>query len=561
MKLRYFIVPMALAALVGTTSCSDFLTEDPKGQVTPTGFFDSQKSLDAAVNALYYNVQQSQCNSNPMIVQCQGSDITSTTGSNKGAYLSADAFEVPTDTKGLQWLWAWQYTIIQASNLIIDNAASVPVAQQNINEALGQAYFWRAYAYFQLVRVFGPLPVNLHNVPDNNTTPLTDVAGIYSLIEADLIAAEKCNLPGSYSDQNKSVNGMNVYITAQAVKSLQAAVYMNMAGFPLNKDGYYEKAADAAYAVYEGVKNGTYNNSLCASWADVYSYGNNHSRENVVAMVYRDVTGGWSNFDSQLSSCHQLGTVEGGWGDLLPERHFWAQFPEGPRKDYVYAKQLRYAEGVTYDWWATTDGQAYDGTNAVNSAYRPMFVGFTVNADAAGQPAKAPFDYTAPFWGGMCINKTHQIIRLSEVYCWLAESAARSGKHIDAGEDALRQVMARAYTTVPAITDMATQALKEHGYEVAGNACALVTRRADEFRTNTLEEAWAYRHGPQDAVLVPKGTLTHSVGPDGQPFTYELPADLKLKENMDVNAQWNGLNSIYQIYPPKESEKNPNLKR
>lgn len=562
MKLKYFIAPLALAAMAAFSSCSDFLTEDPKGQVTPTGFFDSQKSLDAAVNALYFNVQQSQCNSNPLIVQCQGSDITSTTGSNKAAYLSADAFEVPTDTKGLQWLWKWQYNIIQAANLIVDNASTVPVAQEKINEALGQAYFWRAYAYFSLVRVFGPLPVNQHNEPDNNQTTLTDVEGVYALIEADLIAAEKCNLPGSYSEQNKAINGMNIFITAQAVKALQAAVYMNMAGFPLNKDGYYEKAADAAHAVYQGVKNGSYNNSLCADWADVYSYANNHSRENIVSMVYRDVTGGWSNFDSQLSSCHQLGTLDGGWGDLLPERHFWALFPDGPRKDYTFAKQLRYADGVTYDWWATKDGEPYNGSNAVFAAYRPMFVAFTVNADpATGEPAKAPYDYKAPFWGGMCINKTHQIIRLSEVYCWLAECAGRTGKYVNEGRDALQQVMARAYTTAPAITDLTAQAIKEHGYEVAGNACALVTRRADEFRTNTLKEAWEYRHGPQNDVLVPAGTLTHSVDADGNPFTYTLKQDLRLKENMDVSSSWNDLNSIYQIYPPKETEKNPNLKR
>ena len=41
-----------------------------------------------------------------MIVQCQGDDVTSTTGSNKGAYLSADAFESPSDTKGLEGTWS-----------------------------------------------------------------------------------------------------------------------------------------------------------------------------------------------------------------------------------------------------------------------------------------------------------------------------------------------------------------------------------------------------------------------------------------------------------------------
>ena len=45
-------------------------------------------------------------------------------------------------------------------------------SQEEINIALGQGY-WRAFAYFNLVRVFGPLPMNLHNLPDNNLTPLS----------------------------------------------------------------------------------------------------------------------------------------------------------------------------------------------------------------------------------------------------------------------------------------------------------------------------------------------------------------------------------------------------
>lgn len=568
MKLKHIILPVACVAALASTSCNDFLTEDPKGQVTPVGFFDSQKSLDAAVNALYFNVQQSQCNSNPLIVQCQGSDMTSTTGSNKAAYLSADAFEVPTDTKGLEFLWKWQYNIIQAANLIVDNADKVPVARENINEALGQAYFWRAYAYFSLVRVFGPLPVNMHNKADNNTTPLTSVEEIYKLIEEDLTAAEACNLPAKYTAENKAVDGMNIFITEQAVKSLATAVYMNMAGYPLNKTEYYAKAADKAKEVVDGIDSGKYPNALCADWADVYSYGNNHSAENIVSMVYRDVTGGWSNYDSQLSSCHQMGSVSGGWGDFLAERHFWAQFPEGPRKDYVFAKQLRYSDDVTVDWWATKDGEVYneksgDDNNAVFSDYRPMYVAFTVNTDANGQPAKAPYDYKAPFWGGMCINKTHQIIRASEVYCWFAEAATRAGVYAGEARAALEKVQARAYAdpTTADNSDLAAAAVREHSFEVAGNACALVTVRADEFRTNALEQVWAYRHGAQNAVLVPAGTLTHSVDADGNAFTYELKADLKLKENMNVTAAWDGANSIYQIYPPKETEKNPNLKR
>lgn len=561
-----------LAASLTAASCSDFLTEDPKGQLTPETFFKTQSDLDQSVDALYSLVQDLQCNSNSMIVKCQGDDVTSTTGTNKAAYLSADAFETPTDTKGISRTWSAMYSIVKAANLIIENASKVSTTQDEINIALGQAYYWRAYAYFELVRVFGPVPINLNNDASNTKASPNSVEEVYNQIVKDLIAAEQCNLPAKYTVSKRSIDGQNIWVSAQAVKATLAAVYLNMAGYPLNKTENYALAAAKAKEVIDGVEAGTYDQALLADWNKVYSYGMNHHNETILGIDYNSTPGGWSNQDSQISSCHQFTTIDGGWGDFLAERHFWKNFPDGARKDAVYAKQI-YASGNTVDWWATTDGEAYtkneDGTtNAVISDFRPMFVGFTVN-DNAGSPAVDDYDYTKPFWGGMCVNKRHQLIRYSEVLCWYAEAAARAGQDLAAAKAALKQVRARAYADQTKVAEvdamsadqLAEAAYTEHGYEVAGNVLGMVTRRDDEFRMNRLKEAHDFRAGEQDEVLVPAGTLTHSVDAQGNPFTYTLKADVKMKENMPVTVAWKDAESIYHMYPPTEVEQNPNLKR
>lgn len=561
-----------LAASLTAASCSDFLTEDPKGQLTPETFFKTQSDLDQSVDALYSLVQDLQCNANSMIVKCQGDDVTSTTGTNKAAYLSADAFETPTDTKGISRTWSAMYSIVKAANLIIENASKVSTTQDEINIALGQAYYWRAYAYFELVRVFGPVPINLNNDASNTKASPNSVEEVYNQIVKDLIAAEQCNLPAKYTVSKRSIDGQNIWVSAQAVKATLAAVYLNMAGYPLNKTENYALAAAKAKEVIDGVEAGTYDQALLADWNKVYSYGMNHHNETILGIDYNSTPGGWSNQDSQISSCHQFTTIDGGWGDFLAERHFWKNFPDGARKDAVYAKQI-YASGNTVDWWATTDGEAYtkneDGTtNAVISDFRPMFVGFTVN-DNAGSPAVDDYDYTKPFWGGMCVNKRHQLIRYSEVLCWYAEAAARAGQDLAAAKAALKQVRARAYADQTKVAEvdamsadqLAEAAYTEHGYEVAGNVLGMVTRRDDEFRMNRLKEAHDFRAGEQDEVLVPAGTLTHSVDAQGNPFTYTLKADVKMKENMPVTVAWKDAESIYQMYPPTEVEQNPNLKR
>lgn len=555
------------ASLLLTTSCSDFLTEDPKGKLTPESFYSNQEELDMGVYALYQRVQAYQCNSNPMIIDCQGDDATSTTGSNKAAYLSADAFETPADAKGVEQRWSRLYKVIDAANTIIANASNAETTQEEINIALGQAYYWRAFSYFKLVRTYGALPLNLDNVPDNNTKELTSVEGVYEQILSDLTTAEGYNLPAKYTGDNRSYNGVNVYVSAQAVKATLAAVYMSMAGYPLNKTEYYAQAAAKAKEVIDGVEGGTYDQSLLSDWDEVYSYGNNHHNETILGIEYRNYYGGWSEGDSQFSSCHQVQSLSG-WGDFLAERRYWKNYPDGPRKDAVYAKQYLTNQGNNVDWWATKDGRPYDGSNAVISEYRPMFVSFTVNKDDNG-PIVGAYDYTKPFWSGMCIDKRHQLIRYSEVLCWYAEAAARAGQDLTAAKKALKQVRQRAYSDASAVsavdamsaTQLAEAAYNEHGYEVAGYVLAMVTRRDDQFRTETLKDAYDYRTGSQSEVLVPAGTLTHSQDADGNAFTYTTTEDVKVKEGMEVTAAWQGENSMYQEYPPTEVEKNPNLKR
>ena len=67
MKNKIVLGCFIAASMLAMPSCSDFLTENPKGKLTPENFFSNQNELDMSVYALYAKVQASQCNSNPMI--------------------------------------------------------------------------------------------------------------------------------------------------------------------------------------------------------------------------------------------------------------------------------------------------------------------------------------------------------------------------------------------------------------------------------------------------------------------------------------------------------------
>lgn len=553
MKTKIILSCLVATTLV-STSCSDFLTEDPKGQLTPSNFFVSQDALEASVYSLYAKVNGTQTYTNMMYPQWQGDDMTANPGSNKQAVAELDGFSANNNNKGVQDAWSKHYTVIKAANLILNNAGDTPVSETEVNIALGQAHFWRAYAYYYMVRIFGPLPLVKTADELSNDIQLSSVEDVYKLIVDDLKAAEGM-LPTSYSTAPRNHDGVDAYVTKQAVQATLSAVYMSMAGYPLNKGAeYYALAAAKAKEVID--KEAQYGFYLDSEWSHVYSMGHNYNKETVLGIDYSPVVD-WAT-DSQLSSCNRFDSLgDAGWGDSWGEIAFWKRFPEGPRKNAVYAPKITFQDAnyritKAVDWWELDN----DGKPVV-SEYHPMFTIFTTNCDAGGAELAQPYDYTQPNYTGMCNGHRHRVIRYSEVLLWYAESAARAGESdLNLAKQCLKRVRQRAVTdyesvalsdgSVVKIDDMNASQLAEacymeHGWEVAGYWVAMVTRRSDEFRMNELKKNFDYRVANPEIEVAP---------------------GFKAKESVTVvKSTWAGDNSIYIPYPDTEVEKNPNLNR
>lgn len=554
MNSKLYILGIMLTAGLTASSCSGFLDEDPKGLQTPDNYYSSQAALDAGVYAIYQKVNQTQSWTNPMYPQWQGDDITANPGSNKQACAELDAFKVSSNNKGVKDAWTLHYTLIKACDELIKHVNDPETSDTERGIALGQALYWRAYAYFYLVRVFGPVPVvGDPDVVDYNV-PLSSVEDVYKLIVDDLKQA-KTLLPTGYTEAPRHHDGVDAYVTQQAVESTLSAVYMAMAGYPLNKGAeYYKLAADEAKAVID--KESDYGFYLEPDWRDVYSVGSNYNKATILGIDYSPIYGSWYN-DSQLTSCCRFeGLGDGGWGDAWGEIKFWRAYPDGPRKDAVYAPKITFedADGnivKTVDWWARTA----DGKKEVD-AYHPMFAIFTTNADASGNELKQPYDYTKRNYRGMTNGARHRVVRYSELLLWYAESAARSGaSDLTLAKQCLKRVRQRACNdpehvtlgdgTVVSIDAMTAAQLAEacyieHGWEVAGNWTAMVTRRSDELRMGALKDNFDFRLANPDQTIV-----------DG----------ITAKESVVVSGTWQGDASIYAPYPDTEVEKNPNLKR
>lgn len=565
-KLLYTGCFMA-ASLLSLTSCGDFLDEDPKGQLNPETFYTIEDDYTAGVNTLYDKVNQTQSWTNPMYPQWQGDDITANPGSNKQACAALDAFDSDGANKGVTEAWTQHYAVIKTANLIIEGSEKFPGDKAKIATALGNAHFWRAYSYYYLVRVFGKLPIiTKTNIEQFDAQP-SEIEKVYELIVQDLKDAIN-ELSTGYDKEPARLFGVDVWATKQAAQSTLAAVYMSMAGYPLNKGTeYYKHAAELAKDVI--TNNGTYGFILNPDWKEVYSMGNNYNMETVLG-INNDAKGWWDH-DSQLSSCCRFeGLGDGGWGDAWGEIAFWKRYPEGPRKNAIYAPKVTFQETITEKigdkevkkdkiskavyWW-----ELDNNGKPVVDAYHPMFTIFTVNADEKGNMLKQPYDYMGINYKGMVNDRRHNLIRYSEVLLWYAESAARAGlSDLTEAKKCLKQVRSRAVTDVENVTlgdgttvkidnmsaaQLAEACYIEHGWEVAGNWVSMVTRRSDELRMDELKKNFEYRVANAPIVVAKEG---------GKEYT--------AKESVTVKGAWSE-DRIYCPYPTTDGEKNPNLKR
>ena len=553
------------ASMLSLTSCGDFLDEDPKGQLNPDTFYTIEDDYTAGVNTLYDKVNQTQSWTNPMYPQWQGDDITANPGSNKQACAALDAFDSDGANKGVTEAWTQHYAVIKTANLIIEGSEKFPGDKAKIATALGNAHFWRAYSYYYLVRVFGKLPIiTKTNIEQFDAQP-SEIEKVYELIVQDLKDAIN-ELPTGYDKEPARLFGVDVWATKQAAQSTLAAVYMSMAGYPLNKGTeYYKLAAELAKDVI--TNNGTYGFILNPDWKEVYSMGNNYNMETVLG-INNDAKGWWDH-DSQLSSCCRFeGLGDGGWGDAWGEIAFWKRYPEGPRKNAIYAPKVTFQETITEKigdkevkkdkiskavyWW-----ELDNNGKPVVDAYHPMFTIFTVNADEKGNMLKQPYDYMGINYKGMVNDRRHNLIRYSEVLLWYAESAARAGlSDLTEAKNCLKQVRSRAVTDVENVTlgdgttvkidnmsaaQLAEACYIEHGWEVAGNWVSMVTRRSDELRMDELKKNFEYRVANAPIVVAKEG---------GKEYT--------AKESVTVKGTWSE-DRIYCPYPTTDGEKNPNL--
>ncbi len=303
MKTVNYILMIAMIGGI-VASCDDFLQVDMKGQYTSESFFNSRENAIYATTGIYNSLYGSTL----WIFGDVASD-DAVKGGNAGDQADIndiDDFTASADNGVLNTYWQNAYETVARANNVIAYLPGIDMDEALKKRLIGEARFLRAYAYFNLVNIFGDIPLKLEpqNTMETIYVRLSDVATVYAQIESDLEEAVDV-LPAAYPTER-----------GRATKGAALAL--------LAKTALYQKEyGDCITRIEELEALGVY--ALLESYENLFKVGAEDSTEVIFTLRYVD--------DEQVSLGNHLNvwfapSIEGGYYFNAPTQSFVEAFNE-----------------------------------------------------------------------------------------------------------------------------------------------------------------------------------------------------------------------------------------
>jgi tetratricopeptide (TPR) repeat protein len=192
MKLHYII----FAASTALVSCDNFLDVKPKENVSDAQTITDKSSAQTALNGVYSALADGNYYGTGFqsIGYLSGDNIAWT-----GSQSQVQEFinhKVNADNSTISGTWNAIYrTINRANNVLakVPGVVDATLSDDTRNQIIGQAYFIRALAYFDLARTWGGVPVITQptlTASDNKNVSKSSVSEVYAQVLNDLNAAE-----------------------------------------------------------------------------------------------------------------------------------------------------------------------------------------------------------------------------------------------------------------------------------------------------------------------------------------------------------------------------------
>lgn len=493
-KVSFFII-----LIVGllTASCQNLLNKQPQGEISTSNAYQTKADAIKAVTAAYRPLQPNMWygpfpGSYGGYMQWVFGDIASD-NAVKGGESASDQqyayaishFTVTPTNQAVKDAWADLYVGVHRCNLVLDHVPNIKMDSKLKARLLGEAHFLRGYYYFQLVKLFGGVPLVLKSNVSSYNIPRATEQKVYQQIISDLEAADKVlPMKSQYSASNMG------RATKGAADAYLGKVYLYMHNYP-EAEKWFKKVIDS----------GQY--SLAPNYLNMFRLSGQHGPGSIFEVDYA--------YSSTYDVTNRATVAHGsrgmyGWGFVCPTQSLVNSFAKGdPRK-----KETVYQNGDTL-----SDGQV---ANVGNSP-----TGYL------DRKAYLPKNEFPPNGSAQSSGRDEVLMRLGKVLLWYAEAANEDG-HTQAALKALNEVRARARqghpNVLPNITVTNKDSLRhiiwhaerdeyalehERFFDLVrtGRAATVLHDFAKKYNTTKGEN---YKKGVNDVFPIPENDISLSHG-------------------------------------------------
>lgn len=427
--MRKISICLSVALLLAISCSEDDLNKLNPNQLVPETFYQTEDDLRAAVNSIYASMQSSQLYSREMWFL---HDLRSDDNATGGGQLETPRNQLLIGTHDpanavMSNVWSGLYRVVLRANIVITNAPNAEQVDAKLrDEIVGEAYFLRGWAYYQLGSLWGGVPIFTEFASAfSDTRPRSTQAETLAQAISDLqIAAANLPEKSATVDQGRASRGSA--LTALGKAQMFAGDYT------------------AAKTSFESVVNsGEY--TLVDEYDDNFQEENEYNSESIFEVGYAPI--GQFNWNGTGDNLGNEGSVRSqeysaiGWRNLIPSPSLLNEYerPEkGDEKRDPRMDKCFYFTGDTFNNGAdvlTAEAQRgnstmFDGEEQKIS-WRKYSIMYKLNP------------------GGFRITEiNHRVLRYAEVLLNLAECELEAGS-LNGAVQYLNQVRARPSVDMP----------------------------------------------------------------------------------------------------------------
>jgi starch-binding outer membrane protein, SusD/RagB family len=475
----FLYLSLIVATLLG--SCSK-MEEKPYGLINTQTFYKTAADAESAIVYAYSILPEVGYYSRGyyIITELPTEDLTQK--GDAGPYnFELDELRTTSANTDLDNIWTYLYRGISRANAVITNVPQIPNMDDNFrNQVVGEGYFLRALHYFNLVRLFGEVPIRKETIADVSQIPVakSPIKEVYDLIISDLQKADTLITAQKISEGRTN---------KVAVEALLSKVFLHLASsktsgspnydFVSNADDMYAQAKTYSGKVINDQTAFGFTDNLVEIW-DIDKYKTAPVTEHIfdaAADRSGDREGAFSKITNMFLPADRPMTIPYNPSD-----------PNSPAINIGQGWNHFWTEPAIYNSYKSNDKRK---TDLIVSTYTNGTNTYHLDINSTSRPFSRKF--IDPKRIGDATSCNSPVIRYSDILLVYAEACGPTGD----GYNAINKIRARANIgdLLPGlgVQSFRDSVVHERSWELAFEGNRLFDLR----RTNSVEKILGQKYG------------------------------------------------------------------